>query len=87
METARESLEIYRSLVKSEGWKSVMAIAEEQIRLREANLTINPIKSVDDAFDRNLQLGERSGIKLFMTIPDTILENLQEFLEEHREVE
>jgi hypothetical protein len=52
--------------------------------MRETSIA-QPMSGLDDAVSRNVLIGERLGILLFVGLPETILESLEEQIEERKD--
>lgn len=80
MELAHE----FRALVKSPAWARLVEVAGNQVKMRETSIA-QPMSGLDDAVSRNVLIGERLGILLFVGLPETILESLEEQIEERKD--
>lgn len=81
-----ETLHEFRNLVKSPAWARLVDAAEKQIEFRERQIIQMDMNTDEDVNEVRTLKAERSGIKLFLQIPTSIIENLEEDLkDEHSE--
>lgn len=76
-EDLREQLSDLSQLLRSRGWARLHSIAEAQAKNRTAQV-LGP--GGGDA--KEYMKGEIAGIRLFMQLPETALENIKQQLEE-----
>ena len=79
-EELEQKLEDYKMLVQQPGWKRLMEVAETQIKTREVQLLVSEDDSLEGWSKSRRTAGERSGIKLFTLIPETVIDELTEEL-------
>jgi hypothetical protein len=68
----------WRALVESAGWKRLCEVAGGQVAARVDINGRSRSKGLEDVFEREFSAGEVSGIELFMRIPATVVEQLEE---------
>ena len=78
LEELQTKLDVFQNLVKSPGWEALVEIAEGQLKLREVEILSAEVNSLDDAFIQSRLRAERLGIKLFIELPSTIVNELKE---------
>jgi len=77
LEGIREKLEVLQSLLKFQPWARVVEIIANQIVGRERAAT-KPIDSIGGALVQNYEKGIITGLRLAISLPKTIVDNLQE---------
>lgn len=70
----------YQSLVKSQGWGQLVELAEEQATVRRQMVMAMEEKELGDFIEGVRLKAEARAIKLFLTLPETIIEQLKEEL-------
>jgi hypothetical protein len=73
-------LQVYRNLVKSAGWVALVELANGQIEVRKNLLNDLEIKEISGIADFNYAKGEIAAIRLFLSFPDLLVENIKETL-------
>jgi hypothetical protein len=79
-ESHRETLSAYQSLHKSLGWELLVELAQEQIAMRHAMIMALEEKGLEDIFEGIRLKAECRALKLFVSLPETIIEQLREDL-------
>lgn len=79
-EEAREILSEFQSLVKSPAWVRLAEIAHEQVGVRQSMVMAMEEKGLEDLLESVRLKAETRAIKLFLTLPDNIIEGLKEEL-------
>lgn len=75
-------LRAFRSLVKSRGWELLVEVANAQIKSRENAIITAPLDTLQSMLELKTNHGERQGIKLFVELPNIMIENYEEDLED-----
>ena len=70
----------YQSLHKSLGWGLLVELAREQIDMRQAMVMSMEEKGLEDVFEGVRLKAECRALKLFISLPETIIEQLREDL-------
>lgn len=70
-------MDAFRSLVKSPGWERLVEIADAQQKARQAAL-MGPAEGMDGMIKNEGLKGEFAGIKLFVQMPEAVIENLEQ---------
>lgn len=70
----------YQSLVKSQGWGKLVELAQEQADVRRQMVMAMEEKGLEDMLESIRLKAEARAIKLFVALPDTIIEGLKEDL-------
>ena len=70
----------FRSLVKSRGWEQLVEYGNAQVAFRTNELILNPSTSLADLANQEYLKGEIAGIRLFLSMPDTIIEANKAYL-------
>ncbi len=73
----QEELSRFRSLIEHRGWKEMIAIANEQMKLRLGNI-LSAVQSQDELITREFEKGEMNGIDLFCRLPMARITALEE---------
>lgn len=76
----REILSEYQSLLKSPGWGLLDKLAAEQVAMRQAVVMAMEEKGLEDMLESIRLKAEARAIKLFVSLPETIIEQLREDL-------
>lgn len=64
----------WQALVESRAWKRLVALAEEQCKLRTDSIVLSPLSDASGVYEQEFKKGEVSGIALFVEIPRTSIE-------------
>lgn len=78
-----EILHEYRSLLSSPGWVRLVELAKEQEQVRANQILMMDLSNVESVLEMQKLKSERVGIKLFRLIPETIIERLEEELDDN----
>jgi hypothetical protein len=78
----RQQLADFQTLVKSPGWVRLAEIAKTQVEVRANNIVSGDLNSLDDMFELGRLKAERAGIQLFLRLPETFIEQLQQDIED-----
>lgn len=84
LEELREIWEDYRSLVKSQGWGRLRELGERQVELRKAQIMAMEEKGLGDFIEGLRLKSEARAIKLFLALPEMMVENLEEEMRDAR---
>jgi hypothetical protein len=79
---ARARLQGFRELLSSKGWALLGEILQRQIALRTDTIVLTPLKTADEAFEQEFKKGEVSGMKLFATLPKTVIDEITALFEQ-----
>ena len=71
-------MQFLRSLLKSQGWELLSRIYEEQIKHRRNAVEGALPKSMDDLIEMQRLMCEANGVRLAVTTPIGLLEQLEE---------
>jgi len=82
LHSERQSL---RDLLSSEGWELLANIAVSQMEAREQQDLAYEINSSEDLFELARLKAERRAIKLFLSLPETMIENITLELEDNED--
>lgn len=72
----------YQSLVKSAGWEGLVELGKGQLEVRKNLIQEMDVKTQEDIAEFNFAKGEIAAIKLFLTFPDLLIENLKETMQD-----
>lgn len=75
-----EAKHAFRSLVKSQGWERLAKYATEQIATRNNVLDNMVVNDSESMAEHNYTRGERDGVRLFLNMPEILLEMIEEDL-------
>ena len=70
----------YKGLVKHPGWIRLTETAGQQVKIRENMLLTDTDDSLEGWARSRRLLGERIGIKTILATPETLIEELEELL-------
>lgn len=74
-----------KQLVDSDGWKLYRSIVEKQQTARFDSIVLQPIPTIDAALEQEYRKGEIQGMRLALTLPAALIENLTEAVKSARE--
>lgn len=80
LESRREILSEYQSLVRSPGWELLVDLAQEQVAMRQSMVMAMEEKGLEDFMEVVRLKAEARAIKLFVSLPGTIMDQLREDL-------
>ena len=83
----REVVDALEGLLKSYGWVLLSKLAEEQVKMREAQILAHKPEDLAGFIAETDLRGERNGIKLFLSLPQTIRDNTYEELKHEIELD
>ena len=75
LEQVRLDRETLQTLLRSPGWALLVDKLRKQVERRERELSLKPIKSLDEAIQRNLHVGIYLGIRLAVRFPSALYDN------------
>lgn len=78
----QEELHSLKKLEQSPEYKKLLEIAKAQIESRKNGIILKPLKSKDEIFEQEFSKGEVSGIELFTNMLPTMIETLEDDIEE-----
>ena len=79
----RETLPLFESLVKSKGWAKLVEVAQKTLTSRENYALYSTDKELEKMDMERTQLrGEASGIRLILALPDILMQQYAEVLDE-----
>lgn len=87
LEAVQAALVELRQLVKSSGWARLLRVAQEQVDTRTNTLILTPLESMDRMFEQEFKKGEISGIRLFLSLPESAVESLSQQVKEMQDAE
>jgi hypothetical protein len=70
----------YQSLLKSQGWARLVELANEQVLVRQQLVMAMEEKELGDFIEGVRLKAEARAIKLFVALPETIVEQMREDL-------
>jgi hypothetical protein len=70
----------YQSLLRSPGWERLVDLATEQVELRQSIIMTREERELGDFIEVLRLKAEARAIKLFITLPETVVEQLKEEL-------
>lgn len=73
------------ALVKSEGWKIFVDIADENIHNRTQVILLEPLSSLDDALPKEFMKGEVAGIMALKLYPEAKIEECEALIDALKE--
>ena len=79
-EFLRETLSEYQSLVRSRGWGLLVELARGQIEVRGQMVLAMEEKGLEDILEGVRLRAEIRAIKLFTSLPETVIDRLKEDL-------
>jgi len=74
-----------RQLLKSAGWALLARFAEQQIETRNYGLGNVVVKDIEGIGEHSYMRGERDGIRLFLNMPELLVEDYEEELKDEQE--
>lgn len=78
LQQMREQRHALRTLIESPEWKTLEDIGNGQIQHRINSIVLTPLAGADAVFEQEYKKGEVQGIKLFFSLPMTLIESLSE---------
>lgn len=72
-----------RDLLKSQGWAQVCRVAEDQLKVRRDSFELTPLKGMDEVLEQEFKKGEVAAIRLFIGLPQTVVDDIEEQLKQH----
>jgi 50S ribosomal subunit-associated GTPase HflX len=82
LETLQQHLAELQELVKSAGWGLLAKIASSQQRTREAVIIASAMGNIEEVLEVKQMKAERTGIELFLLLPETLIEQYKEDVQE-----
>lgn len=79
---ATEARRAMRELTECEGWKALSRVVNEQAQIRANIIQTGQLTSLDSCFEKATQIGERLGMLMVLRLADSILETINERIEE-----
>lgn len=77
----REQRDALQQLLKSQGWAEVSKILSAWIGAYEKKLNEDPVYDSRDMAERNVQIGEARGYRAVRDLPQTLVNNLTEYID------
>lgn len=71
-------MQAFQSLASSQGWAKLVSLLTAQADLRANMILQQEFKSLDSAFEHAQITGERKALVMLAMLPSTIIQNLQE---------
>lgn len=81
MREMRERRDALRQLLKSAGWEEVKKVLEAWVERAQKSLMEDPVLSTEDAYQRNLQIGEMRGHLSALKYPQHEVDRLDQIIE------
>lgn len=78
---------MYRELLESPAWVELVKAAEVQIHHRRQKYNFAPLNSTDALLQQQWELGEASGIDLFVRLPQSIIDGCEAVIAERTQHE
>jgi len=80
LESRRETLSEFQSLLRSPAWVRLVELASEQVALRQSMVMAMEEKGLEDMLESIRLKAESRAIKLFVSLPENIIEQMKEDL-------
>ena len=74
---AQEQLAQLQGLLKLASWHTLHALAQQQLTTRIDAVILNPASGADGVYAQEYMKGEIAGIKLFLQMPQLLIDQLQ----------
>lgn len=84
LESGEEIAHALKGLVDSEGWKIYRSIVERQQTVRFDAIVLNPLQGMDQALEQEYRKGEIQGMRLAVTLPESLSEAINQQLRQLR---
>lgn len=84
---ARQQVQLFRALQASPGWAALVEVAQAQISHRRQKYNLVPLKTTDGLLEQQWELGEASGIELFLRLPQSIIDGGEAIITERMQNE
>lgn len=81
MREMNERRDALRQLLKSAGWAEVKEVLETWVERAQKSLMEDPVLSTEDAYQRNVQIGEMRGHLSALKYPERAVEHLDQLIE------
>jgi len=79
-ELMQEQLHSLKKLISSEGWKLLTGLVDEQAEVRSSQILVMELTGIESVMEIQRLKSERNGLRLFKVLPETMIEQLEEDL-------
>ena len=85
--STQELLFEMRRLHASAGWKYLAEVLRQQVDAREQQIILSPMSTTEEVNELRVLKAERGVYKLLLTIPETLIEELEMRVEEDEQTD